>query len=51
MLGFFSCFMKYIVEMIILAFVAFVGAMIGIKLRKNKNSKSPKENIDKKAGV
>jgi hypothetical protein len=36
---FLLCIVQYLVEMIVLLAVGFLGASIGIKLRKNKNSK------------
>ena len=38
-MAFLASFVKYLIEMIILAAIGVAGALVGIKLRKNKNAK------------
>lgn len=41
MSAFLGSFLQYLIIMIILILVAFIGAKIGIALRKNKDAKAP----------
>jgi hypothetical protein len=42
-MAFFMCIVQYLIEMIVLLAVGLLGAFIGIKLRKNKDSKAAAE--------
>lgn len=44
--AFFSCFMGYIIKMCILVVVGFVGAKIGISIRKSKDLKTSTKSLE-----
>jgi len=45
-MAFLGSFLQYLIIMIVLAFVAFIGGFIGVKLRQSKDAKaSVEENI------
>ena len=40
MVDFLMCIAQYVIIMIVLAAIGFCGALVGVKLRKNKDAKT-----------